>query len=71
MAVCGSILFSVGCSHMLSTNFYTDACLHGGVEATKCVSWEAYKAGQCKGNEKAKYGAEKPPQLKGNFYNYI
>lgn len=62
---------SVECSHMLSTKIYTDAVRVGGVTATKCFSWDAYQAGQCQGNEKAKYGAEIPPKQKGNFYNIV
>lgn len=69
---CFSILLVlVGCSHMLSTDFYTDAVKQGGVTATKCISWEIYLSGQCKGNEKVKYGAEKPPKARGTFYNVI
>lgn len=56
---------------MLSTNFYTDAIRQGGVTATKCISWEAYQTGQCKGNQKVKYGAQEPPKAKGSFFNVV
>lgn len=59
------------CSHVLATKFYTDAVRQGGVAATKCNSWQVYQSGQCRGNQKIKYGAESPPKVKGNFYNAV
>lgn len=69
LAIIGLLL--VGCSHMLSAIFYTDAVRKGGVTATKCISWEIYQSGQCNGNQRATYGAEKPTKVKGNFYNVV
>lgn len=62
---------SVGCSHMLSTDFYIAAVRQGGVTATKCTSWQVYQSGQCRANQKVKYGAEKPPNVKGTFFNAV
>lgn len=60
--------FLVFCSHEKSSQYYTIAIEQNGYQATKCSSWEAYKVGACKNNEKATFGSLKMPKQKGNYY---
>lgn len=62
------IYLSVFCSHEKSAQYYTIAIKEDGYQATKCSSWESYKNGGCKNNEKETFGSLDAPNQKGKYY---
>lgn len=63
-----NVVFVVFCSHEKSSQYYTKALDKDGYEATKCSSWESYKNGVCKNNEKETFGGLNAPKKAGKFY---
>lgn len=58
----------VTCSHHKCIEYYTYAVRRGGVAATQCGSWEDFKKGECKRNQRAKFGTKKPSKRRGSYY---